>query len=350
MAGQRKRNMYKFSHIDAFYQIARYVKKINSDPECPQKYKIKGNIKFRGTTKLHGTNSGVVHNGVTDKLTTQSRSRVITPGDDNAGFSAFIEKNHDAVLEIFHQLRGNNGIEGSKKLALYGEWIGPGIQKGVAINDLPEKQWVLFAVKMADEDDVKYLDCCPKFGDKYKENNIFSIFDGPTWELIVDFEDTISKEKAIAVFEEATKSVEDECPWAKKFGISGLGEGIVWQPLGTYLGKSDLFFKTKGQKHKATSSKSKKESMDPEILRSIDEFLEFSLTTNRLDQGFDYLKEAGHDVDLKSTGHYLKWVCGDVQRECQLELEDNKLEWKQVAKALNVRARNYFLEKMKENV
>ena len=256
---------------------------------------------------------------------------------------ALAEKELAELGMVYDYQLGND-----KKITLYGEWIGPGIQKGVAINELTEKQWVLFALKVSEEEKSYYVDIVPTLGENYKDNNIFSVFDGPKWNLTVDFGDTLSKEKAILEFEKYTKEVEKECPWAKKFGISGIGEGVVWQPLGIHWGKSDLFFKIKGEKHKATKTKSKKESMDPEILKSIEEFIEFSLTENRLNQGIDALKEAGHEVGPQSTGHYLKWIGSDVQRECRLELEDNGLEWKQVTKALNVRARQFFLDKMKE--
>jgi hypothetical protein len=33
--------MYKFPSIEAFYQVARYLKKINKDPEYPEEYKVK---------------------------------------------------------------------------------------------------------------------------------------------------------------------------------------------------------------------------------------------------------------------------------------------------------------------
>ena len=336
--------MYKFTHVDAFYQVVRFVKKVNADEECPEQYKIRKSVKFRGTVKLHGTNSGVTHDGLDNSLSAQSRSRVITPQSDNAGFAAFIAANEKDIRHIFDDLRFKHSIPASNKLTLFGEWIGPGIQKGVAINKLPTKQWVLFAAKVTEGEDSSYMDIVPSLGDSYKDIGIFSIKDSQTWELEVDFNDQISKEKAIVYFDELTKLVEEECPWAKKFGISGLGEGIVWKPIEEHWGNSDLFFKTKGQKHKVTEKKSKKESLDPEVLKSIEEFVNFSVTENRLNQGLDYLKEMQLPIERRSTGHYLKWVANDIQRECSLELEDNDLEWKSVAKAVNERAKNFFTE------
>lgn len=41
-------------------------------------------LKFKGTVKLHGTNAGIVNYG--DRLEFQSRERVLSLEEDNAGF------------------------------------------------------------------------------------------------------------------------------------------------------------------------------------------------------------------------------------------------------------------------
>jgi len=340
--------MYPFTHIDAFYQVSRYITKLNKSEAVPESQKIKEPISFRGTIKLHGTNSSVRHTK-DGELIAQSRTRVITPVSDNAGFAFFVEKKKDSILEICKIVRDSYGIDPSNDLIIYGEWIGPGVQKGMAINQLPEKQWVLFSFKVIDGEKENYIDIKPSFEEKFKKDNIFSVFDIPQWNITVDFENVESKENAVNQFTKLTDEVEKECPWAKQWNISGLGEGIVWQPIGKFWGDSNLFFKTKGEKHKNTSPKEHKEQLNPEILSTIEEFVKFALTPNRLNQGIDAIKEAGHSLELSSTGHYLKWVGNDVARECCLELEDNKLEWSQVAKAVNENARKYFHQMVQDS-
>ena len=80
------------------------------------------------TEKLDGTNSCVI---IQDgKLVgTQSRNRLITPEDDNFGFSKWCWDNQ---LELE---RLGDGYH-------YGEWVGPGIQKNPMMLD--EKQFYLF--------------------------------------------------------------------------------------------------------------------------------------------------------------------------------------------------------------
>lgn len=339
--------MHKFTHVDAFYQVARFVKKINKHSEYQGDKAIVGPVSFRGTVKLHGTNSSVHHTS-DGELIFQSRTRVITPTEDNAGFAAFGEKNSKTIKSICEETRIENNISKSDELIVYGEWIGPGVQKGMAINCLPTRQWVIFGFKVVNGEESKYIDYSPSFGDRFKEENIYSIFDAPVWTLQVDFEDQASREAAIEKFEKIVEETERECPWGKKFQIVGIGEGVVWVPTEKFWGNSDLFFKTKGEKHKETSTKDKKEQASPEILNSIQEFVDFSVTENRLNHGIEAMEEAGHEVDIRNIGYYLKWMGSDVMRECAPELEDNKLEWKQVAKAVNERARNFFIARMNE--
>ena len=97
-------------------------------------------LRFRGTVKTHGTNAAIVlyKDG---RLEYQSRERVLTIQQDNASFMLTM-MNID-VKELFE------GIEFNDHVAIYGEFCGGSITKGVAINGLP-KMWVIFAVKIDD--------------------------------------------------------------------------------------------------------------------------------------------------------------------------------------------------------
>ncbi|MEM9193516.1 MAG: RNA ligase family protein [Myxococcota bacterium] len=335
--------MRKFTHIDQFYQVIRYVAATNGNPDCPERYKIRGPVEYRGSVKLHGSNAGVAcrPNG----LLPQSRSRALSVDDDNYGFAAFVARAsvEAAVREIESTIRQERGIADEVPMILFGEWIGPGLQKGVAVNQLPQKQWVLFAVKVFSSEEGAYLDAVPTIGDRFAEEQIFSIADGPSFRLEVDFASADSKEAALETATKHTEEVERRCPWAMRFGIEGVGEGIVWVPLGDHWGNSDLFFKTKGSKHKVTKSKSGKPQLAPEVLASIRAFVDFAVTDNRLEQGLDHLREMGQPIDMPSIGAYLKWVGQDVKREAAAELEVNQLEWKDVSKAVTARARAYFV-------
>lgn len=74
------------------------------------------------TEKIDGTNAAVV---VTEDgaVYAQSRTRVITPGDDNFGFAYWTEQNADALREILGPGRH------------FGEWWGGKIQRGYGVQD-----------------------------------------------------------------------------------------------------------------------------------------------------------------------------------------------------------------------
>lgn len=69
------------------------------------------------TEKIDGTNAAI---GVTEEgeVYAQSRSRIITPQDDNFGFAAWVERHAEDLLEVLPP-----GIH-------FGEWWGKGIQRG----------------------------------------------------------------------------------------------------------------------------------------------------------------------------------------------------------------------------
>lgn len=339
--------MHKYTHIDAFYQVARYIDKMSNDPECPEEYKIRTPVEYRGTVKLHGSNVGV--SCTSEGLVAQSRTRVITPGDDNYGFAAFVARPEvtAAIQEIAANIRDMMTLP-TEEIVLYGEWVGPGVQSGVAINNLPSKQWVLFAVKsVRDSGFTEYLDVVPQVLSKHiTQLGIYSIRSAPWYRLHVDFTNPASKELAIEQATKYTEAVEAECPWARRFDVKGTGEGIVWVPVGEHWGNSMLFFKTKGDKHKVTKSKSEKPQLAPEVLAGVESFVDFAVTENRLKQGLEALQEAGHSLEMKSMGHFLKWVSQDVQRECAAELEENDLDWSLVNKSVTQRARDYFKNRL----
>jgi hypothetical protein len=339
--------MNKFTHIGGFLHAIRYVDAMAENPDCPPDRRITSPVRYQGTIKLHGSNCGVRittdENGSTI-LVAQSRSRVITPEDDHHGFASFVNgyDQTNSILMIENRIRKSYLLENEEDVVLYGEWIGPGIQKGVAISGLPTKQWVLFAVKVVRGEESRYIDALPWLEGEFSEHRIFSVLDALQWRnLVVDFSSQESKEAALVIIERETAGVEDKCPWANKFGIDGLGEGIVWTPIGEHYGNTDLYFKSKGDKHKEVKSGSTP-ALAPEVIESIEKFVDFAVTEQRLEQGLEAIQEQGHTIDMRSMGHYLKWFVQNVKRESVVELESNFLEWEQVSKVVMAKARTFF--------
>lgn len=342
--------MQKFTHIEALYQVARYVEITNESPDCPEIHKIRTPVSYRATVKLHGTNAGVQCSP--EGLVLQSRSRVITLDEDNAGFAAWMADpgRVAAVGAIGASVRAAAGLDAATPITIFGEFVGPGIQKGTAVNALPTRQWVVFAARILSEEverHAAYLDAIGPFGDAYASVGIHSVFDGPTHELAIDFSSRESKLEAASRTEALTQTVEARCPWGARFGVEGIGEGLVWTPIGPHWGHTDLYFKTKGDEHKGTKrTKAAGPQIDPEVLAGIEAFVEFAVTDNRLEQGLDSIREQGHTLEMKNMRFFLQWVGQDVKRECSSDLEASKLEWKAVSRAVTNKAKTFFMSQV----
>jgi len=124
-----------------------------------------------------------------------------------------------------------------------------------------------------------------------------------------------------------------------------LGEGLVWTPASEdYCWDSGNWFKTKGKKHSVSKVKSVA-AINPEKLNSIKEFVEYAVTENRLQQG---LSEVG--LDQKLVGQFIGWVNKDINKEEGDVLESNNLSMKEVGKYLSNKAREFYLDKLNNNL
>lgn len=317
--------MKKYPSIEQFRNVIREVKSIHDykgkDEDGKAIYQHTENypvLKFIGTVKLHGTNSGIVK--YKDRLEFQSRERVLTLNQDNAGFMTYmIDKDLDNLFSMFNF---------NESVAIYGEWCGGNIQKGVALNGLP-KMFVIFGVKVDDE----WIDLPTNL--HLNEISIYNIFQFKTFEIEIDFNKPEEIQNKLI---ELTIDVENICPVGKFFGKEGIGEGIVF----TCESNQDLKFKSKGEKH--SSSKVKVlNSVDTEELVSINEFVDYAVTENRLMQGLQYFKENGIEIESKNTGQFLAWIVKDVLKEESDTLLNTNLSEKKIKNAIVNRSRVWFL-------
>ena len=56
-------------------------------------------IKLVGSVKIHGSNSAIVYDWATNDIYTQSRNRLLSLEEDNAGFAAYVEANKEFYKE-----------------------------------------------------------------------------------------------------------------------------------------------------------------------------------------------------------------------------------------------------------
>lgn len=322
--------MIKFPSIEQFRNIIKelrmnhdYKGKSESDEPVYVHDSPYPKLTFKGTVKLHGTNAGIVlhKNG---NITYQSRGRDLSLQHDNMKF--MLSMSNKDLMPLFEN------IEFKETIAIFGEWCGKGIQSGVGISQI-DPIFVIFACKV-DDQWIEYNKDSITFA-----TGIYNINNFKTWEIEIDFE---QPELIQNYLEEQTLAVEEECPVAKQFGIQGVGEGIVWTC--DYNGHH-YTFKTKGDKH-SSSKVIKVANINIEQIENINKFVDFVLTTNRLKQGVDYLKEMELEVHQKSTSHYLKWIVNDVLKEENDTIVKNQLDVNKVCSELSRKARLWFFNNL----
>jgi len=294
-------------------------------------------LTFKGTVKLHGTNASVGFNDV--GMYCQSRTEIITIDKDNAGFAFFAESKREIFKNWNSTIRHHNNIKDSTVM-IYGEWCGGNIQKGVAINGLP-KMFVVIAIKIIpdDEDGVSYY-LQPRYWNDLNchEKLIYNIYDFQLYQIDIDFNNPKLSQNEIV---KLVKLVEDECPVGKYFGVSGVGEGIVWEGWWNY---ERYVFKTKGEKHSVSKVKTIAE-VDVEKLDSINDFVKYSVTDNRLNQAIEQVFTCKSlKPDIKYTGDFLRWLVSDVIKEEFDTLVENNLEPKDVKKSISVYGRKWYFK------
>lgn len=296
-------------------------------------------VTFKGSVKLHGTNASICHNG--NVLWAQSKGNVISPEKDNVGFASYVNTHKDYFgANLTHYLN----IYDAEEICVYGEWSGKGIQKGVGISEI-DKTFFMFGVKIKPKDHEEYVwleDPEKILGDiSSRGRNVRSIFEFETFEIEVDFDKPkMSQNKML----EITDMVEQECPVAKEYGVSGIGEGVVW--VGWFKGTKHNF-KIKGEKHANSKVKTLKPVDEAYEQKKID-FANYATPAWRLEQmyaeTFDTLN--GGKGDVSGTGDFLKAVHADIIKEELVKMQEAGLEPKEVNGMISKVARTWFMEQL----
>lgn len=280
-------------------------------------------VTYRAKVKLHGTNCAV-QIGDNHEIFAQSRTTLLTPEADYKGFATWVH----ARAEFWRAKQPG--------MVVFGEWCGPGVEKGMAISRASSKLFCVFSIQLPDR-----MICEPA--------EIVELLREPPpglhvlpWEgdsITIDFGSRSSLESAAQVLNDRVTEVEREDPWVKSvLGISGIGEGLVLYPTPH---DPTLMFKAKGEKHRTAGTKVAV-AVDAAIVASVDEFVALMVTDARLEQGLTAACDGARDP--KRTSAFLAWVVTDVRKESVAELEASKLAWTQVEKAVQARARTWFLK------
>ncbi|QGZ16363.1 RNA ligase 2 [Erwinia phage Hena1] len=340
----------KYPSTSQLRQVVRTVKEsltfdgIDSDGNIKRKTPEDWVVPYFGTVKLHGTNGSIVFYS-DDEIVYQSKERVLGIGDDNQGFMArMIHIDHKRLLDQVRYICETRGVEFKFPVEVAGEWAGRGIQKGVALNEV-DPFFAIFriAVGKDEHDSLMWLPPAFLMGLTMADvDRVFNILDFGFWMLDIDFSQPELFTNGLI---EVTQKVEEECPAGKKFGVSGIGEGVVWSPMNPKMAQnSGFWFKVKGEKHSVSKVKTLA-AVDPERLASIQEFVDYAVTENRLNQG---LEEVGKDI--QKIGEFLSWMNRDIIKEEGDVMKESNLVMKDVAKFLSNKARAWYLAKLNEGL
>ena len=362
--------MIKFPSIEQYRSIVKHVKDntayvgkdeegnaiFNYDKEYPQ-------IRFYGTPKGHGTNAGVSFDFKTGELWAQSRENIITIQKDNAGFAAFVEKNKEDFIKMFHKIKETHdyffrNFELNEPtypiVTIFGEWAGPGIQKGVGISQIDKKSFFIFDIKITNEDQTHHwvnIDFEEYTNNAFEPvlrnfiDDVYLMTDMAFYDISIDFN---KPEEIQELLIKLTDEVEHNCPIAEYFGLKNtIGEGIVWR---TWFNGDMIRFKVKGEKHSSSKVKTPVE-IDVEKMNSVNEFVDYCVTENRLNQGIEQVFTCNNlRPDIKNTGDFIKWISKDVLKEETDTLVKSDLIWKDVSGVIAKKASQWFKEYLDSNL
>lgn len=289
-------------------------------------------VEYRAKVKLHGSNCGVQVTAA--GIVAQSRTSLLSPEADYKGFAAWVRR-HEAYFQAL-----------PAGVVVFGEWCGPGVEKGMAISAASSKLFAVFAAQLGgriayEPDELRAL--LPEAGAPGELHVL-------PWEgeaIRIDYGSRPALDAAAAELNGRVAEVEREDPWVRRtLGISGLGEGLVFYPVGVDGAPppcdpeelAQLMFKAKGEKHRTAGTKTAA-AVDAAVVASVDELVTLMVTEARLAQG---VSEVG-GRDPRLTGKFLEWIAADVRKESVAELEASGLTFAQVEKAVRARARAWYL-------
>lgn len=319
-----------------------------------------GALTYVSKVKLHGTNAGI-RIDPDGTVTAFSRSNVITPASDNLGFARWVNENVDEWRKLASQ--------SLVPQVIWGEWCGPGIMKGVAVNKLPHKVFAVFAMTDIVTGDVGEVaesiwwlptDLEIQLSKLKMYHHDLYVVPVVGYPMVIDpLAPAEVLEPVLQKINQLVADVEKCDPFAKKvFGVEGIGEGVVCYPLpresynvgtanSSYQFFKNLVFKAKGEAHQVVA-KTRAVQAEPTKVEGLAEFVSLVLTTPRLEQGARALAGGELTFDMKNIGQFLAWISRDVDKETSAELEASGLDRKRVLREVQSVARLWYLEQSRK--
>lgn len=328
---------FSWPEIDGFHSVRRTL------VHYPHLLGGRNTVTYRGKVKLHGTNAGIYFRA--GRFTAQSRTAVITPTSDNMGFAKWVDERTDALAEAYKRMDSD--------MVIFGEWCGANVQRGVALSQLKERIFAAFAAYKisARGEPTDALVTSPEelaglvggIPGAYVLPWYGDTFDVPWLDPAEELEPIVAR------INDVVADVETVDPWVRDtFGVEGTGEGLVYYPIshGGRENFTNMSFKAKGKKHKTVEGAPAQ--VKPSKAEGAEAFATLVLTEARLEQGARAVIRGGGELtfDMKLMGPFIAWVTGDVQKECEAELEASSLTWKAVSREVVDAAKKWYVSKI----
>ncbi len=206
-------------------------------------------LRYRAKIKLHGTNGAVqiTPHGVF----AQGRRTLLTPESDRKGFARWVAA-HEAYWAAL------------PPLTVFGEWCGPGVERGMAISALDRKIFAVFALQIGRGEDATLV-VDPEAIRAALPDTHPDVYVLP-WHaparVTLDFADPASMAADVQRINAQIAALEARDPWvAETFGVEGVGEGLVFYPEPCEAVPDDpegfarYMFKAKGDKHRTVGTR-----------------------------------------------------------------------------------------------
>jgi hypothetical protein len=338
------------THVD---EVIATLRQLNRDPEQPGLEVVLHPIPIIGTVKLHGTHADIViHSDHT--ITFQSRNLTnLSTAKDNQGFAAAMSQNTQALSQLkdlylsrWRELSPTSALDESLPVIIAGEWIGEKIQKGVAIAQL-SRRFVIVSININSrwQRDQDYS------GISLPNHDIYNASRAGVFNATLYPEDI---QRTVTEVERLAEEVAARCPFAATFDRHGEGEGLVWKLAPRqYNSNPALWFKTKGGKFKPTFFRPPKKTTNIDTVeekrKAAAAVAEIWCSEQRMEQGWDVLREKGVERDMKGLGEFLKWVQQDILVEEQAYIKRHEVDKPQLNIEIGRLGRVWYLARLERS-
>jgi hypothetical protein len=201
--------------------------------------------------------------------------------------------------------------------------------------------FAIFGLKVIYEDDTaEWLDS--SLIDEMPEINVYNVSRVPSYEIEVDLN---RPDKAIDVMVEIATKIGDECTFCKTFGVSGIGEGVVWREEEKH--SFDNAFKVKDERHQKSKIK-KLPTVDVVKMDNLQQAVETHIHEDRLQQIYDKIILTEADKVPQKIGEFVQRCISDVWDEESDSLRASDISRTDFGKASSRKCASWFQNKLKE--